>query len=125
MSEFSLARVIRTLPQSTLQLQRPSVAGRTGGFRDPAGELLSTDFVAHVQPSKPAEIKRIPGGESIESAITIFTQTELKTADDIQGLEADLVDHLIRGRIRRFKIVSAADWSGQGFRKFIGAEVAA
>ena len=120
MSEFSLSQVIQTLPQSTLHLQRPSFTAITQGRREPIGETLNLSFAAHVQPTKPSEIKRIAGGESIESAITIWTETELQTANGVDGQEADLVDY----RGRRYKIISAADWSGQGFRTFIGGEVA-
>ncbi len=78
-------------------------------------------MLLNVQPTKPAEIRKIEGGESIESAISLWTKTELRTADDNAENEADRVGY----RGKRYKIISAADWSGQGFRKFIGGEVAA
>lgn len=121
MADFSLAQVIQELPQVTCVLFRPSQDALVKGYRQGAGEETATNFSAHVQPTKPAEIRKIEGGESIESAISIWTNTELRTADDNLGFEADLVEY----RSKRYKVISAADWSGQGFRKFIGGEVAA
>ena len=119
MADFSLAQVIMQLPQVTCVLLRPSQDALVKGYRQGAGEETATDFRAHVQPTKPAELRKIEGGESIESAITIWTKTELRTTDDDLGNEADRVDY----RSKRYKIISAADWSGQGFREFIGGDV--
>ncbi len=121
MSFMDLSSVVKSLPQSTLILLRPSETAIVAGFRQSAGgETLGQNFSAHVQPTKPREIAKIEGGESIESAISIWTSTELRTADDRLGREADLVEY----SSRRYKIVSAGDWSAQGYRKFIGGEVA-
>lgn len=121
MADFSLASVIMQLPQVTCILFRPSQDAIVKGFRQGAGEETATNFSAHVQPTKPAELRKIEGGESVESAISLWTNTVLRTADDNAESEADRVE--CRGK--RYKIISAADWSGQGFRKFIGGEVAA
>lgn len=120
MADFSLASVIMQLPQVTCVLFRPSQGALVKGFRQPPGEETATNFSAHVQPTKPAELRKIEGGESVESAISLWTNTELRTADDDLENEADRVEY----RSKRYKIISAADWSGQGFRKFIGGEVA-
>ena len=120
MSDFSLAPVIQQLPQSSLKLHRPSEGAIVRGFRQPTGEALGLKFSAHVQPTTPRELSHIPGGENIESAITVYTNTELKTADETLGHEADRIEY----RGRTYKVVSVADWIGQGFRTFICGEVA-
>jgi len=117
---MQLGHVIDMLPQSQLVLYRPSVGALVKGFRQSAGAgTLGTSFFANVQPTKPAELAKIEGGENVEEAVTIYTKTELRMADDEQGLEADRVEY----RNKNYKVMSAADWSGQGFRIFIAGLV--
>lgn len=120
MVDFSLADVVNELPRSAMTLFRESQGATINGRRRPGGKT-SASFSGHVQPTTPKELQHIEGGENIEGAITIYTGTVLQTTNDILGTLADHVEH----NGQRYKVKSAADWSGQGFRTFIAGIVRA
>lgn len=119
-----LGHVIDRLPQEQMTMLRPSLVGVVKGFRDTMDEeQTATRFRGNVQPTTPAELSKIEGGENIEEAITIYTRFELKGADIEEEREADRIE---RARIpgKRWKVISVADWNGQGFRTYICGTVA-
>ena len=121
MPEFSLAQVLHALPRVQLTLLRPAPVARVKGVRQTTGDELATPFWGNVQPTTPAEIAKITGGEVVTEAITIFTSTELQTANSETGLEADRV--MYDGHAHKVRV--AANWARQGFRKYIAARAAA
>lgn len=120
-SEIDLSDVMQELPHATIFLQRPGVSARVKGVRRPSAPVTRTPFTANVQPTKARELRKIEGGETVESAISIWTTFELQTANDVKSHEADKVE--FDGRL--YKVIFAANWSGQGYRKFIAGEVVA
>lgn len=114
MTDFNLADVVNELPQDTMTRFVQSEGAIIKGVRR-AGGFTSSAITGHVQPTTPKELQHIEGGENVEEAITIYTTSVLHTTDDIQSHGADEIGY----RNQRYKVISAADWSGQGFRTFI------
>jgi len=117
-----MGQALKALPVDHLDCFRDVGGGRVAGFRERTGfEGKTTTFRAHVQPTTPQQMRflRGAGGEEVDEAITIYTKQDLKVTDDKLGLEADRVDY----RGKRYKIISAFDWSGQGFRTYIAGPV--
>lgn len=75
------------------------------------GAETSTPIRAVIQDPKEADIRQLPEGERVESFQTIWTRTELRTADEDAGTEADRV---VSENGQTFKItrVSARDEGG-------------
>ncbi len=119
-SRIHMGRALAALPIDRLDRFRDVGGGRVAGFRERTGfDGERTTFAAHVQPSTPQQMRFLPGGEEVDEAITIHTRHELLATNDKLGLEADRIDY----RGKRYKILSAFDWSGQGFRTYIAGPV--
>jgi predicted nucleic acid-binding protein len=85
--------------------------GATIDFEWVPGVETSTPIRAVIQDPKEADIRQLPEGERVESYQTIWTRTELRTADEDAGTEADRV---VSENGQTFKItrVSARDEAG-------------
>jgi hypothetical protein len=104
------------LPNFELRYYRDTGTARVNGVRSTDSRSTSpTPFFANVQPSTPAEVRHLPGGEEVSAAITIYTQTELRVTNPNRAHRSDHVEY----SGQRYKLRSELDWSGHGFRGYV------
>ena len=115
MSRLHLGAALRTLPKKHCKVFRRAGAHIDGRWK-PGGEELSFTMSAVVQPAQPRDQRHLPEGTDAADAIAIHSKFELETADESRQREADVVEVAGMGR---YEVVSVADWSGQGFRRYL------
>lgn len=104
---FDLSGAIATLGTGTYVVTRRVAAAPVGGRRAaPATSTIS--ILASVQPATGLVVSRLPEGKRNREAMTLFTVTELKTAQD--GNEPDLI--VVDGGI--FEVESVERWANAG-----------
>jgi hypothetical protein len=56
-----------------------------------AGSVSDVSIVASVQPASPSDLQHLPDGDRSRAAVKIYTDDELRTANESSGLIADKV----------------------------------
>jgi len=104
-----MADVIALLASGTYSVTRPGITGIDSGRRV-AGVTTSFSITASVQPASGRQMDRLPEGLREREGMTLWTPTELRTAQVSEGIEADLVS--IDGST--FEVVAIDRWAALG-----------
>ena len=104
-----MADVIALLASGTYTVTRPGPTGLASGRRV-AGVTTSFSIVASVQPASGRQMDRLPEGLREREGMTLWTTTDLRTAQVASGIEADLVS--IDGST--FEVVAIDRWASLG-----------
>jgi len=70
-------------------------------------ELENLSIKASVQPLRPNEVKILPEHRRTAESVKIYSDTKLKTSDELNGSPADVIVH----DGKRFEVHSVANWS--------------
>lgn len=119
MSRLHLGGALRTLPKRQCTVYRQTGAFIDGRWKK-GGEEIAFRMRAIVQPAQPRDQRHLPEGSDAADAIVIHSKHEMNTVDEATQREADVVE--VDG-MGRYEVVSVADWSGQGFRRYLAGSL--
>lgn len=119
MSLMNLTGTIRRLGM------RPVVVTRRGAPTTDKGRVTPSEpttysLNANVQPLSGRELLRLPEGLRSRETLAMWTDGDLRTADESAGVLADRV--AVNGRVYEIELVEDWEFHG-GYRRFIAAKV--
>lgn len=119
MSLMDLTGTIRRLGMRSVVVTRRGAPTVTKGrVTPPTPTTYSVN--ANVQPLSGSELLRLPEGLRTRETVALWTDVDLRTADESAGVLADTV--AINGRTYEVELVE--DWRFHGgYRRFIAAKV--
>jgi len=107
------------LPKREVKVFRTGGGYIDGEWREGGRELVFvTDAV--VQPAQPRDLRNLPEGADAQDAVVIHSPVPMHTVEESQGRPADEVE--VEG-MGLYRIMSVGDWSGQGFRRYVGGSL--
>lgn len=119
MSLMDLSGTIRRLGVRPVTVTRRGAPTVTKGRVTPATPTTHS-INANVQPLSGSELLRLPEGLRTRETVALWTDGDLRTADESAGVLADTVT--VSGRTYEIELVE--DWQFHGgYRRFIAAKV--
>lgn len=98
-----------SLRNRTVKVKRTAAGDYVAGAWVPGAES-EFDVVCSVQPLRPNEMKLLPEGRQESEALRIYSDVELKPADERSKVQADLVDITGAGTAYEYEVLSDAPW---------------
>lgn len=104
---FDLSNAITTLASGTYAVTRRSGSSYSAG-RLVVGTGTAISIIASVQPATGLVVRRLPEGKRNREAMTLWTKTELKTAQAAQLCDLIVIDG------GTFEVESVQRWAALG-----------